>query len=94
MRLSPELKRQQILKRLHSESKAETDFRRRHVTENLKLRLSSLALRVGDLREKLQRAWTERLLPSLRELGSLDSLDTGLALSEWIEKRKIRTRKR
>ena len=92
MRLSAQLRRQQILKRLHGESRVETDFRRRHAMENLKLRLSSLALRARDSQEKLQRAWGERLLPSLHELGSLDSLDTGLALSEWIKKRKIETR--
>jgi len=106
-RLSAELRRQGILKRLHGESKQEADFRKRFTISSLKRRLSLLARALGlgvrkvcsDLQEKLQeqsrrsrRARVEKLPPSLFDLRSLDSADIGLALTEWVKKRRVRTR--
>jgi hypothetical protein len=102
-RLSAELRRQGILKRLHGESKQEADFRRRFTINSLKRRLSLLGLMVrkvySDLQEKLQeqsrrsrRARAEKLPPSLFDLRSLDSADRGLALTEWVKKRRVRIR--
>jgi hypothetical protein len=102
-RLNAELKRQGILKRLHGESKQEADFRRRFTINSLKQRLSLLGLRArkvcSDLQEKLQeqsrrsrRARAEKLPPSLFDLRSLDSADRGLALTEWVKKRRVRIR--
>lgn len=106
-RLNAELRRQGILKRLHGESKQEADFRRRFTINSLKRRLSLLGLRArkvcSDLQENLQeqsrrsrararRARAEKLPPSLFDLRSLDSADRGLALTEWVKKRRVRIR--
>jgi hypothetical protein len=102
-RLSAELKQQGTLKRLRGESKQENDFRIRFTIDSLKRRLSSLALGLSkvcfDLQEKVQeqsrksrRARAERLPPSLFDLRSLDPADKSLALTEWIEKRKVQIR--
>jgi len=102
-RHSAELKRQGILKRIHGESKQETSFQIRFTVENLKRRLSSLALRARNvylhLQEKLReqsrrsrRTRAERLPPSLFDLRSLDSADRGLALREWVKKSRVRIR--
>ncbi len=95
------LKRQDMLLRLHGESKRLSDYKRRLLIMSVKQRVFSIVVRIRrlylNLEKKLQeqsrRARYKRastLPPSLLDMRSLDPIDKSLALRDWIEKRKIR----
>lgn len=98
-----ELKRQNIVKHLHGESKRETDYRRRFSIAAASQWLASMAQRVRaalfaallELQNKLEEQSRKARLsraskfpPSLFDLRSLDPVDRGSALREWVEKRR------
>jgi len=95
-----ELKRLDILKRLNDDGKRETNYKRRFAIATVSQRLASIAQRVRielqmKFEERSKRARLSRaskLPPSLFDLRSLDQVDRGLALREWIDMRKARTR--
>jgi len=99
------LRRQDMLMRLHGESKRLSDYKTRFLIMSAKQRVSSMVLRAQlrirrlylNLQKKLQeqsrRTRYKRastLPPSLLDMRSLDPLDKSLALRDWIEKRKVR----
>ena len=94
-----ELKRQNILKHLHGESKREADYRRRFAIAAASQWSASMAQRVRaallELQNKLEEQSRKARLsraskfpPSLFDLRSLDPVDRGSALREWVEKRR------
>lgn len=95
-----ELRRVGILKRLHGESKRETNYKMRFLLVTVRRRLASVVRGIRivystlqeDLEERSRRARLSRaskLPPSLFDLRSLDPVDRGSALTEWIEKRRM-----
>lgn len=110
--LDAELKRQNTVKRVHVDGKAEKSYKRRFAIAALSQLLAgwclstAQAIRLALL--KLQNAYSElqrrrrklaqrarlsrsmRLPPSLSDLRSLDPVERGLAVREWIEKHRIR----
>lgn len=97
--IASELKRHNILKALHEESKVEAKFRRRFAIRAGVQRLRSIVQRIhfvtSKLQERSRRAQLSRiskLPPSMFDLRSLDPLDRSLALREWIQRRKTEIR--
>jgi len=98
-RLVRELNRQNILKHLHGESKCETNYKRHFAIAAMSQRSASMAQRVRaaflELQNKLEEqsrkarlSRASKLPPSLFDLRSLDPVDRGSALREWVEKRR------
>lgn len=89
--LTNELKRLEILKRIHGESKLE----RRHKKRSA---LAAIPQKIQGTLEKLSRSrrlsMASRVPPSLLDLKSLDSMDRSLALKEWIKRRRRKVRRR
>ncbi len=89
------LKRENILERLHGESKQETFFHVRFIIDTSKEHISSLATRghmtlrktYTSVHKKLRRSMYRKLPPSVFDLKSLDTAEKGLALREWIQDR-------
>jgi len=97
------LKRESALKCLYGENKQESIFNIRFTIETSKKHISSSArgvynvslkarndLQKGytDLRKKLRRLMYRKLPPSVFDLRSLDTAEKGLAVKEWIQKRR------
>lgn len=94
------LKKENILKRLHGESKQETIFHIHFIIGTSKEHISSLAMSghmtlrktyIG-LQKKLRRSMYRKLPPSIFDLKSLDTAEKGLALREWIQNRHKKRR--
>ncbi len=76
-----------ILKRIHGESKQEAIFRKRAGINTLKSRITQ-ALQGSSTRTR--KAIRVELPPSLYELKSLERVETGQALKDWIHRRSKR----
>lgn len=95
-----QMKRLEVLKRLHGDSTHETNYKRRFAIAMMTQRLGLILQRIcielqSKLKERSRRArlfQASKLPPSLFDLRSLDSVDRASALREWIEKRGMRIR--
>lgn len=91
------LRKNNIFKRLHGESKQEAIFQR-----TIKIHYSRTAFAekyrkfigqpIRNLRRKLRRAMHRNLPPSLFNLRELDATEKGLALREWIQENRKKIR--
>jgi predicted nucleic acid-binding Zn-ribbon protein len=89
------LKKNNLLKRLHGESKQEAIFQRKlklgttkmHVTSLAKKGYTTLRQATRKLRRKLRRSMHRNLPPSIFNLRELDTAEKGLALREWIQEK-------
>jgi len=99
-----DMRRLDVSKRLHGESGRETKYRRRFAVAAANQRLASMAQQARTAYTSLQNKLEEqsrkarlsrasKLPPSLFDLRSLDSTDRGLALREWVENRRIKTKR-
>ena len=87
------LKKENMLKRLHGESKQEAIFRTHFIINTSKEHISSLAMKSRmtlrkthmSAHKKLRMLMYRKLPPSVFDLKSLDTTEKGLALREWIQ---------
>jgi hypothetical protein len=83
------LKQENMLKRVHGESKQETIFRTHFIIGTSKEHISSLVTTLRkkhmSFQKKLRRLTYRKLPPSVFDLKSLDTTEKGLALREWIQ---------
>jgi len=83
------LKQENMLKRLHGESKQEAIFRTHFIIGTSKEHISSLVMTLRkaytSVQKKLRMLMYRRLPPSVFDLKSLDTAEKGLALREWIQ---------
>ena len=94
------LKKNNLLKRLHSESKQEAIFQRTlklnsskmHVSSFAKKRYMTLEHAITNFRKKLRRSMHRRLPPSIFNLRELDASEKGLELREWIQENRKKSR--
>ena len=95
LRIETKLKRENIQKRLHGESKQEAIFKTSSAIATSKERVSSLASNARDALRKayadirsvdrsLRRSMHRKLPPSIFDLRSLDTAERGLAVKEWL----------
>ena len=90
------LKKNNLLKRLHGESKQEAIFRRKFKRSASKMRYSLFAKKcrtilgrpIRNFQRKLSRAMHKNLPPSLFNLRELDVSEKGLALKEWLQEKR------
>ena len=90
------LKRNNLFKRLHGESKQEAVFQRKLKLSTMKMRGSLFAKkfqkRLGqpnkNFKKKLGRSLHKNLPPSLFNLRELDVSERGLALREWLQENR------
>ena len=94
------LKKNNLLKRLHGESKQEAIFQRKlklgttkmHVTSLAKKGYTTLRQATRKLRRKLRRSLHRNLPPSLFNLRELDVAEKGFALREWLQENRKKIR--
>lgn len=94
------LKKNNLLKRLHGESKQEAIFQRKlklgttkmHVTSLAKKGYTTLRQATRKLRRKLRRLMHRHLPPSIFNLRELDVAEKGLALREWLQENRKKIR--
>jgi hypothetical protein len=83
------LKQENMLKRLHGESKQEAIFRTHFIIGTSKEHISSLVMTLRkaykSVQKRLRMLMYRRLPPSVFDLKSLDTTEKGLALREWIQ---------
>jgi len=94
------LKKNNLLKRLHSESKQEAIFQRTLKLNSSKMHVSSFAKKyqkilgqpIRNFQRKLRRSLHRNLPPSLFNLRELDVTEKGLALREWLQENRKKIR--
>jgi len=94
------LRKNNLLKRLHGESKQEANFHRKlklnaskmYVSSFAKKRYMTLEHTITNFRKKLRRSMHRNLPPSVFNLRELDVSEKGLALREWIQENRKKTR--
>ena len=90
------LRKNNLLKRIHRESKQEAVFQRKLKSENTKIRISLLTNKcstsLGRISRKLRRLMHKNLPPSLFSLRELDAAEKGLTLREWIQEKRKKIR--
>jgi len=94
------MKRNNLFKRLHGESKQEAIFQRKLKLRTMKMRCSlfakKLQKRLGqpnkNFKRKLGRSLHRNLPPSLFNLRELDVSEKGLALREWLQENRKKIR--
>ena len=90
------LRKNNLLKRLHGESKKESVFHRKFKRNRSKMRCSLfmkkfrtiLGRPIRNFQRKLGRSMHKNLPPSLFNLRELDVTEKGLALREWLEEKR------
>jgi hypothetical protein len=90
------LRKNNLLKRLHGESKKEAVFHRKFKRNRSKMRYSLLMKKfrtilgrpIRNFQRKLGRSMHKNLPPSLFNLRELDVTEKGLALREWLEEKR------
>jgi hypothetical protein len=90
------LRKNNLHKRLHGESKQEAIFQRKIKRNRSKMRYSLLIKKfqtilgqpIRNFRTKLGRAMHKNLPPSLFNLRELDVTEKGLVLREWLEEKR------
>ena len=94
------LKKNKRLKRLHGEGNQEAKFKRTLKLNSSKTIVSSFAKkpysiienRISNFRKKLKRSKHKHLPPSIFNLRALDVSEKGLALREWIQENRKKSR--
>jgi len=94
------LKKNNLLKRLHGESKQEASFHRKFKLNTSKMHVSSFAKKyqkilgqsIKNFQRKLRRSLHRNLPPSLFNLRELDVAEKGLALREWLQEKRKKIR--
>ena len=94
------LRKNNLLKRLHGESKQEAIFHRKLKRSTSKLCYSlfmkkcrkSLGRPIRNFQRKLRRSMHKNIPPSLFNLRELDVAEKGLALKEWLQENRNRIR--
>ncbi|MFC1487384.1 hypothetical protein ACFLRN_06845 [Thermoproteota archaeon] len=91
------LRKNDLFKRLHGESKQESKFQRTYKLSNSKMRVSSFIKKpyiiinnkLRNLQKKKKNSMYRHLPPTIFNLRELDVTEKGLVLREWLhEKRK------
>ncbi len=97
--INEQLARENLLKRLHGETRQETRFRIRLALEQTEERVSSLRSSVNrtyraalnkmsgsrrSANQKINRFLRRTLPPTVFDLGSMDMQEKGLAVREWV----------
>ena len=94
------LKKNNMLKRLHGEGKQEAIFQRTLKLNSSKMHISSFAKKryltlehaITNFRKKLRRSVHRHVPPSIFNLRELDASEKGLALREWIQENRKKSR--
>jgi hypothetical protein len=90
------LRKNNLLKRIHRENKQEAIFQRKLKHDNTKMRISALTKKgstaLGQISRRLRRSMHKNLPPTLFSLRELDASEKGLALREWIQEKRKKTR--
>ena len=94
------LRKNNLLKRLHGESKQEANFHRKvklntskmYVASFVKKRYMTLAHAIINFRKKLRWSMHRHLPPSVINLRELDVSEKGLALREWLQENRKKIR--
>jgi len=94
------LRKNNLLKRLHGESKQETNFHRKLKLNTSKMYVSSFTKKhymtlehaITNFRKKIRRSMHRHLPPSIFNLRELDASEKSLALREWIQENRKKTR--
>jgi hypothetical protein len=94
------LRKNNLFKRLHGETRQETNFYRKYKINTLKTRVFSLAEKyyttleqaITNFRKKLKGFMIRNLPPTIFNLRELDASERGLALREWNQKNRTKTR--
>jgi len=95
-----ELKKNNLIKRLHGESKQEAIFHRKFKRNTSKMRYSLFAKKcrrvlgrpIRNFQRKLRMSLHRNLPPSLFNLRELDVAEMGLALREWLQENRKKIR--
>lgn len=90
------LKKNNLFKRIHRESKQEAIFQRTLKHNSSKMHVSSFAKKgyttLGQSIRRLRRSLHRNLPPSLFNLRELDATEKGLALREWLQENRKKIR--
>ena len=90
------LRKNNLFKRIHRESKQEAIFQRNLKHNSSKMHVPSFAKKyqkiLGQLIRKLRRSMRKNLPPSLFNLRELDATEKGLALREWLQENRKKIR--
>ena len=90
------LKKNNLIKRLHGESKQEAIFQRTMKHNSSKMYIPLFAKKyqkiLGQPIRKLRRSMRKNLPPSLFNLRELDAAEKGLALREWLQEKRKKIR--
>ena len=90
------LRKNNLFKRIHGESKQEAIFQRKLKLGTTKMYVSSFTKKgyttLGQSIRKLRRSMRTNLPPSLFNLRELDAAEKGLALREWIRENRKKIR--
>lgn len=94
------LRKNNLLKRLHGESKQEAIFQRKFKRNRSKMRYSLLMMKcrmiigqpISNFRRKLRISMHRNLPPSLFNLRELTVAEKGLALKEWLREKRVELR--
>jgi len=84
--IKAKLKRENILKQLHGESRREAFFRMHFVVGSVRERICSLTRRISVTLWKKDRNINKVLLSPVFDLKSLDVAERNLAVREWLHK--------
>ena len=90
------LRKNNLFKRIHRESKQEAIFQRKLKHNSSKIYVPSFAKKyqkiLGQPIRKLRRSMHKNLPPSLLNLRELDATEKGLALREWLQENRKKIR--
>lgn len=90
------LRKNNLFKRIHRESKQEAIFQRTLKHNSSKTHVPSFAKKgyttLGQSIRKLRRSMHKNLPPSLFNLRELDATEKGLALREWLQEKRKKIR--
>ena len=94
------LRKNNLLKRLHGESKQEAIFHRKFKRKTSKMRYSLFVKKcrkilgqpIRNFQKKLRRSMHKNLPPTLFNLRELDVAENGLALREWLQENRNKLR--
>ena len=98
--IKSKLKKNDLLKRLHGESKHEAIFHRKFKRNRSKMRYSLLAKKfrtilgepIRNFQKRLRMSMHKNLPPSLFNLREMDVTEKGLALREWLQEKRSELR--
>jgi hypothetical protein len=94
------MKKNNLLKRLHGESRQEAIFQKKFKRNHSKMRYTLLMNKcrriigqpVSNFQRKLRRSLHRNLPPSLFNLRELDVAEKGLALKAWLREKRVELR--